>query len=643
MDINHRLFKHVQLVNMAVFGAIGAQLMLVPLVFGMVSLDYFPLGGISFAIVAASWLGYHYHFNPFARSILLALNFLCVLLCMLWLVEFSGPWDRMIQVVLLSLAGVNIFGVIINIVSGIQAHREVKASISRRDWGTRHRVLGLVITGVFAALAAFATLATFDFFQTYTIQAPPGATTRSSFWGSPHYNKTLVSAGITPTSNTRIDVSNSTLIGSTPPNLRPGAFMYVESVTHASTGSLNYCNYSAGAWSFPNGTVFLSQALPNLTSVNISFYYMQNVRVLEYLVQTNSRIITTNWGDNQSWIESPNLFHAISMTHEYLLLEYWHISYYINIGVVGLSFPHIFNYKAFTARGLATLQWVNATKPHLDHCIGISYDFEKGSAAEIVGTANNPDRPDMGENPFPGLVGDKGWYESNEQNDEILNAARATFFNVYDYAASVGMGVYVVYQYSGMADYGEGDIDITRLPLWRHPACLYGMMSYQDGLKNDKALWQIYKNVHNQRAVYGDLGTSILTGWIEDDPSSVYSQIYTNDEAGFQRYIRDIKAHQACGITEIFHAWLHDLQLKWGEDAILRVHDALNVDPKETFTFRAEPWSDFDTELNDIVENFNKPWMGIMMLSVVACILAFALVDIETSRSRKGTIASITK
>nr|MDO8087285.1 hypothetical protein [Candidatus Sigynarchaeum springense] len=632
MDITRRLFKHVQLVNMATFGAIGAQLILVPIVFGMIPLDYFPLGGISFAIVAASWLGYHYHFNPVARSILLVLNLLCVFLCILWFVEFSGPWDRLLQVVLLSLAGLNVLGVVTNIVNGVRAHQEKRYSPGKRDWGTRQRALGVTITGLLAASAAFAALAAFDYFRTYTIQAPHGTMTRSSFWGSPHYNATLVNAGINATSTTRLDVSNSSLIGPAPPNFRPGALMYVVNVTHSSTGTLNYCNYAAGARSFPNGTVFLFPALPNLSGVNISFYYMQNVRVLEYLVQTNSRIITTNWGGNQSWIESPNLFHAISMTFEYQLLEYWNISYYINIGVNGFSFPQIFNYKVYAARGLATLRWINATEPHLDHCIGISYDFEKGNEAEIVGVANNPDRPDMGENPFPGLTADKGWYESNEQNDAILDAARAAFFNVYDYAASAGMGVYVVYQYAGMADYGEGDIDITRLPLWRHPACEYGMMSYQDGESANEALWLIYKNVHNQMAVFGDRGMSILTGWLSYTTPD-YLKYYTNDETGFQRYLRDIKVHQACGITEIFHAWLHDFQLKWGEDAILRVNDALNVDPKEEFTFQAKPWNDFDTELNDIVENFNKPWAGIVMLGVMAFIM------ITTAR-KKNLISS---
>ncbi len=623
MNITLKLFKHVQLVNMAAFGAIGAQLLLVPLVFGMLALDYFPLGGICFVIVIASWLGYHYHFNPVARSRLLVLNLLCMGLCVLWLVEFSGPWDRMLQAVLLSLLGLNVVGVVTNIASGVQAHREASASAGRRDWGARQRKLGLVITGLLAASAAFAALATFDFFQTYTIQAPAGATTRSSFWGPPHYDKVLISTGITPFNTTRLEVSNATLSGS-PSNLRSGGFMYAIGVTHPSAPGVNYCDYTEGARSFPNGTVILSQPLTNLTGVGISFYYMENVRAMEYLVQTNSRLIWANWGGNQSWIDQPDIFATIDTTWEFQLLEYWNISYYIDIGVAGFSFPQIFNYVPYAARGLATLQWVNASEPHLDHCLGISYDFEKGDTDAIVGAANNPNRSDMGENPFPDLSADKGWYESNEQNDEILAAAKNAYFGVYGYAASAGLGVYVVYQYAAMADFGEGDIDITRLPMWRHPACEYGMMSYQDGQDDDEALWDIYKNVHNQVAVYNDQGRSILTGWIHSDALSEYSQIYTNDEAGLLRYLRDVKAHQACGITEIFHAALFFMQEKWGDEAILRVHEALNVDPKESFTFRAKPWSDFDTELNDIVENFNKLWAGIGMLVVMAFIMIAA-------------------
>ncbi|MBN2153072.1 MAG: hypothetical protein JW839_16590 [Candidatus Lokiarchaeota archaeon] len=637
MKIPLRLFKHVQLANMAVLGAIGTQLLLVPLVTGMVALDYFPLGGICFALVSALWLGYHYHFNPVARSIVLALDALCIGLSFLWLVEFSGPYDRLLQGVLLVLAGLNVSGIVLNIVSGVRAHQEKGSSEGRRDWGARQRALGISIAVLLTASAAFAALATFDFFQTYAIQAPAGATTRSSFWGPPHYHRVQVNAGIATSNTTRLEVSNATL-SVTPSNLRPGGFMYVIQVNHTSTPGVNYCDYSAGARSFPNGTVILSQPLPNTTGVGISFYYIENVRVMEYLVQTNSRLITSNWGGNQSWIESPSLFHAIDMTYEFQLLEYWNISYYINIGVAGFEFPQIFNYAPWAARGLAVLQWINASQPHLHHCLGISYDYEKG---EIVQAWNNPDRPDMGENPFPGLVRDKGWYESNEQNDEALGLAQAAYFSVYDYAASIERSVYVVYQYSGMADYGEGDIDITRLPMWRHPACEYGMMSYQDGKEgDDEALWDIYKNVHNQVAVYGDLGRSILTGWIDQNASSPYSKHYTNDEAGFQRYLRDVKAHQACGITEIFHAPLFSLQLKWGDDAILRVHDALNVDPKETFTFRAEPWSDFDTELNDIVENFNKPWAAIAMLAAMATIMGSAFIDSGKFGRQKGTSRS---
>lgn len=640
MDVAARVFKHVQLANIATFGAIGAQLLLVPIGFGMISLDYFPLGGISFVIVFASWLGYHYHFNPGARVLLIALNVSCTGLGFLWLVEFSGPWDRMLQVVLITFMGVNGSGILANITSGVRARRgKVSPARDPRTRGKRQRAIGLTITGLLAFSAVFAVLATFDFFQVYVIKAPVGAMTRSSFWGPPNYNRTRVSAGILPINETRLEVTNASLSASQS-NLRPGSFMYAASVVHPSTPGVNYCNYTAGARSFPNGTVLLSSQLPNLAGVTIEFYYMENVHVMEYLVQANSRIITSNWGGNQSWIDSPNLFHAIETTYEYLLLEYWNISYWINIGVVGFEFPHVFNYSPFAARGLATLRWINASRPHLDHCLGISYDFEKGNAAQIVGTADNPDRPYMGENPFPCLTGDKGWYESNEQSDAILEAARAAYFTGYDYAASVGLSVYVVYQHSAMFDYGEGDIDITRLPMWRHPACEYGMMSYMDGFKPKDALWPIYKNVRNQIAVYGDQGRTILNGWIDPDPASVYSRYYTSDEAGFQRYIRDAKVHQACGIVEIFHGWLAGLQQKWGDEAILRLHEALNVDPKEEFTFQAKPWNNFDTELNDIVENFNKPWAGVVMLVIIVTILATAFIDAKRITTKKNVQVS---
>jgi hypothetical protein len=66
-----------------------------------------------------------------------------------------------------------------------------------------------------------------------------------------------------------------------------------------------------------------------------------------------------------------------------------------------------------------------------------------------------------------------------------------------------------------------------------------------------------------------------------------------------------------------------------GDDAILPVYEALNVDPKEEYTFQAEPWSDFDTELNDIVENFNKPGNGITTLAIIGVIITAAFIDVK--------------
>ena len=608
------ILKQIQKVNMLIFGIIGLQMLVVPLITGWLLIDYYPLAGISFAILFLSYLSSHYFHHPFARTVAFILDFICMGLFTYWGFIFSGPFDIILQIVLLTLIFINISGMVLNIVlfgHGIKV-RSFHLTLSDEDERITKlpqlRKKGLILTGFLVASIFFAGLATINFGITYNVRAPDSFITRSSYWGPPSFNKTLVTSPITPINNNELLISNSSL-GTNYQNLRPGALMYVDYVHHSSTPGVNYCNYSQGAQSYPNGTVFLSQALPSLLNVEISFYYMLNVKAMEYLSQGESRIIHAFWGRNRTWYESADLFAAMDVTHEYLMMEYWNISYYINVQLNEYPFPHLFNYNSYSDLGTDVLDWIALANPALDHCLGISYDFEKD---DRVSETLNPDRQDMGENPFSWLVGDKGWYEYNEQNPEILNLAKDAYFSVYDLAESYGFGVYVVYQYSAIEDIAEGDIDWTRLPVWKHPACEYGMMSYQSGLPDDEASWDIYKTTHNQMAVYGNQGETILTGWL--DTNETYLKYYTNDLAGLNRYIRDIKIHQACGIKEIFHAPLFKLQEKWGDEAILQMHEALNSDPKEAYTFQAEPWGSFDTILNDIVENYNKVWIAIPVL-----------------------------
>lgn len=629
--------------NLLAFGLLAVQLLAVPLLTGWHQIDFIPLAGIALAICLAMILGIQYARHPLGRLVLFILDFLCMALYIYWGIVFAGPFNRLLHALFILLVCINMVAMAINVGIMVVTIRDgtfadgfaIKLRGSTpAPAALRHRKAGIVLAACLCSSVALCLLATHDFGITYVLAAPDDTVTRSSFWGPPLYNRTLVTTTITPVNDATLLVSNSTL-GESPANLRPGALMYVVSVTHASTPSINYCDYNQGAESYPNGTVFLSAALPP-GDATIQFVYMENVRALEYLNQTGSRIIHAMWGghgQNMSYFESPNIFHAITATCEYQLLEHWGIPYYINIGIPGHpGFPHIFNYVTYVERGTAMVEWINATTPALEHCLGISYDFEKDN---ITDDSLAPQRLDIGPNPFPGLVADKGWLERNEQSPEIYRAAQAAYFGLYDLAASTGRKVYVVYQYWALEDYVDGDLDLSRLPIWKHPACEYGHMSYQDGVSGGgrHAYWEIYRNVRNQLAVYGDQGNSILTGWVDADPDSGYSRYYTNDETGFQRYLDHVKMHQAAGISEIFHAALMYLQEKWGDEAILRVHQALNEDPKETFTFRARPWSTFDGPLLDIVKNFTRPEMAIPLLASLAL---FFLVAPAVPRRRRG-------
>ena len=75
------------------------------------------------------------------------------------------------------------------------------------------------------------------------------------------------------------------------------------------------------------------------------------------------------------------------------------------------------------------LDYIANSQPNLDHCLGISYDVEN---LEITVDEFNPQRPEMGENPFEDIITDEEWYKLNEQNDEVLEAAREAYFKVFD-------------------------------------------------------------------------------------------------------------------------------------------------------------------------------------------------------------------
>ncbi|MBD3353685.1 MAG: hypothetical protein GF364_19530 [Candidatus Lokiarchaeota archaeon] len=622
--------------NILLLGFLALQMFIIPIYSGMNYLEYLPPGGI-FWILCASWLlSIHFYSQPVGKILYLLTAVLTIFLHIYWLNIFSGPFDRMLQILMIFSLFFNVIGFIgslfLPIMKLIQEKgaklKSLKITIDKKlndrsvgslnlinsKGNTRKRIMILLF---FFAGLIFTPLSVYDFGRTYHVKALDSATTRSSFWGPPDYDSQTVTNAITPIDSTTLLIDNSSL-SSAPSYLCPGSIMYIEEVSHASTPGINYCNYSDGAESYPNGTVFLSSPLPTLMDVSIEFKYMKNSKIYSYLSEMNSRMVHTEWGGNQSWVESPKVFDNVKKTYEYLILEYWNISYFVNIHLDGYAYVNIYNYSPFTARATDVVDWIAMAQPTLNHCLGIAFDWEP---KEVTIPSMNPDRPDMPTPPDSPFISQDKWYRLNEQEDETLKAAKTAYFNLYNHAESFGLSVYGTYVNWGMEDLAEGDIDYTRLPLWKHPNVEYGVMSYQSKDDDDEAMWEIYRMNRNQQRYYGEQGYSLLTGWLTFD-EVVHLPYYTNDELGLQRYLRDIKMHQACGARELFHAPLNDLILKWGPEVVLEFEQALNEESKVEFVFKAYPWGHLDTALYDVAENYNKLWLAIPIMTLQIFILA---------------------
>jgi hypothetical protein len=238
-------------------------------------------------------------------------------------------------------------------------------------------------------------------------------------------------------------------------------------------------------------------------------------------------------------------------------------------------FPNIYNYNAFTSRSKGLLDWIAVTEPHLNHCVGIAFDFEP---KDVKDPELNQDRPDLGHVRNNSFISYEKWLRLNEQNSKVLDAAKNAYFSLYNYATNLGLGVYATFVNYAMEDLAEGDINYTRLPVWKQQNVEYGIMSYQFKDTDSEALWQIYVMNKNQQNYYGNQGYSIITGWLTFD-EDVHLKYYTNDKMGLNRYLRDIKMHQASGARELVHAPLNGLTRKWGVNFILEFEKGLNSDP----------------------------------------------------------------
>ncbi len=446
-----------------------------------------------------------------------------------------------------------------------------------------------------------------------SIKAPDDFTTISSYWGTPSTTLVEINQTITPVDNNTLLISNASL-SSPVHKLINGSVAYVQSVT-IGNDNFNYCNYSAGARSYPNGTVTLSQSLPTTTDVRVIFKFVYNHEVFQYLNLGNSTCIM-NFGMYYNHVyEESNFFEYIDFTNIFQLMDFWNVKYYINVENPH-DYPHMFNAIDTMPMCYAVLDWFDYQRDlGLGKCfVGISPDFESGEYEKLfLGNSTAP-QPEPG-SLLPGIVAEDNWYNYNSQDLGIFAQSMQLWENVYNYASSLGYTSYAVFQGNAMRDVIDGDIDTTRLPIYpisSNPDVRYGIMSYVDAQDDvEGGRYHQYKDCHDQIAIYGAQGRSILTGWIWEDRG-----YYTPNALGLGRYIEDILICQAAGMTEVFHAPISKMQEIWGDEAILIVHQALNEWEKEMYRIHVPSW-EYSDDYMDAVKNFNQWWLFIPILCVI--------------------------
>ena len=461
---------------------------------------------------------------------------------------------------------------------------------------------------IFALFVGLASGTYYNFGQTIRIKADDNFTTISSYWGPPSLQLNEWNSKITPIDNYTLQIDNSTL-DLAPPNFRNGTLAYVTQIS-VNNVSGSYCNYSAGARSYPNGTVFLSSPIENLTAVNITFKYVYNNKVLEYLNISRSTLVMNYHGD---FIYYNNTFERIQSTYLFQLLDYWQIKFYLDISN-GKDFPHVWNYLDSIPLGYTTLNWAHGKWSMF---MGISYDFEPG---DYFRKGQNPGNPEY---PFLTIIGNetkfdsemqKSWVSLNEQNHTYFKMVTEEYEKLYKYGSDLGYKTYITLGLGEIKDNLDGDIDFTRCPVFplsKNPSVLYGHMLYQDNNFNT-GRYRVYQGCTDQIRILGNQGKTILLGWIANG-----TRYYTDDEIGLNRYIEDCKIAQASGMEEIFHAPLYRMQSKWGDDAVLRLHQALNEEPKKEIVISVPSGAIDQGILSDYLKNFNYLWLGIPMFVLI--------------------------
>ncbi len=643
-----RLVPATLFLNSVFYTVVTAQYVGFPLAAGIMMHEY---GFFSFLLVcfATSSLLCSLAWNKLAVARLSQLVLLITMILFFALfIYLNGPFNVPAAIIFATMFGLNGLSLAINTMMLVskgkrkQLARDDKFSFDRIDWTREHpraKTAALLISLFGFSFLGMGIYTNWN--QVISVRTPDGFTTRSSYWGPPARTVVIANSTITPDGNTTLTIYNGTL--ATPPaGFVNGSLAYVTSVTYNNT-SLNYCNFSMGAECYPNGTVRLSQPLPALENITVTFSYVRNHEVFKYLNISQSTLIMNHHSTgrqilaekNGYWYYNEAFFESIQDTYLYLMLDYWGVKYYLNVHN-GIDFPHVFNYKITVPLCYDVLDWfaLQRSRGICTQFQGISPDFESGDYDKLWWT----NYTSCAETLFPGsllpgIISENEWYDHNSQNVTLYTEATEAWEEVYDHASSLGYSSYIVFGGSTMIDVIDGDLDTTRLPMYPtsdNPDVRFGIMSYMDAQDNIKGgRYHQYADCVNQIAVYGDRGRSILTGWI-----AVGTRWYTDDELGLGRYIEDVLVAQAAGMTEIFHAPVYRLQDKWGDEAILTLHQALNEWDKITIRFSVPAW-EYRSNYMDAIKNFNHVWLFIPTLALIVCLVLFKSGAITIGKKEK--------
>ncbi len=552
-------------------------------------------------------------------GIIHALFFLGLLVLVLL---FNGPFVPLLLLLELLLAGLNLSAFLAywRCWETFQAgHSKTGATLGIQ--GARARSIPIRGLIGLACVVAIGFVLLNSFWGQITIRAPDNAKTTCSYWADPDLTLQNWTSEVTPVDNWTLQLVPGSF-SPTPPDFVNGSLAYVDVVDDPLDGlSKNYANYTQGARSYPNGTIFLPDPLPNATAnVSVEFHYVQNWPVLAALNDTGATVILNGFG---TYVTVPDPFVRVHDTFLFQLMDYWSIKFYISVSVNN-EFSHVFNYINVTPLANLTLTWASQWTQFQ----GVSFDCEQ---------EEYPQSPLNRPGYFPLVPGawipdnwsllKRTWYWENEQNATLYHDAWVAYDNVFQHAANLGKKVYVVLGPSDFSEYIDGDQDYhanPTLPLSQRANVLYGQMSYHDSDPTN-GRFACYRDCLEQIQVLGNRGTSILLGWLARDVT-----YYTSDEVGFQRYVEDCLIAQAAGMAEIFHAPLSGMQGKWGDDSITRLHQALNEHPKQTLVVPIRQFTNYFAI--DFWKNFNQPWL---FLGTASVFLGVEIVIMRRSRSLK--------